>query len=438
MDTTAGNGKTEKAPKLDLKPLKGTRDFYPTEMRWRNWLFDICRRVSLLYGYEEYDGPFLELLDLYAAKSGEELVNEQAYTFVTRGGERVSIRPEMTPTLSRMVAAKQNSLRKPIRWFSIPNVWRYEQPQAGRKREFYQYNVDILGVDSMEADAEILAISVDILKAAGLEKGEFAIRVNNRYYLEYLITEQLGLSADLKPAIYREIDRMAKIKAEEFDANLVNAGLTIEQVTNLREALHRKDFGTFPALNELWDKLKQYDIADYVEFDPGIVRGLLYYTGTVFEVWDTTGKFRRAIMGGGRYDNLVTEIGGQPLSAVGIAFSDVTMEEMLVKQNKFPTLPREVDIYVAQYSATERSLAIQLAAQLRAAGLRTELNMQSDGKMDKQLKAAADSGARFAVIVAPGELERGEVNVKDLQSREQRSIKIDELVGTLTESIQKK
>ena len=334
------NQETQSKPKVTkIQPVQGTRDFYPDKMRWRNWLFNACRQVSQLYGYEEYDGPFLEYLDLYAAKSGEELVNEQTYIFESRGGEKLAIRPEMTPTLARMVAARQNELRKPIRWFTIPNVWRYERPQRGRKREFYQYNIDLLGVESVEADAEVLAVVVDIMRALGLEKGEFVIRINNRYYLEELLS-QLQIDLSKKDAVFREIDRIEKLKPEVFRANLEAAGLTAEQVDGLQNDLHQKNFGDFPALKTLWEKFEQYGITDYVEFDPSIVRGLLYYTGTVFEVWDASKKFNRAIMGGGRYDNLVTSLGGQPLPAVGIAFSDVTIEEMLTQQGKLPELPR--------------------------------------------------------------------------------------------------
>jgi histidyl-tRNA synthetase len=426
--------KQESQVKKDLKsmkiqPVQGTRDFYPDKMRWRNWLFDTCRQVSQLYGYEEFDGPFLEYLDLYAAKSGEELVNEQTYIFESRGGEKLAIRPEMTPTLARMVAARQNELRKPIRWFTIPNIWRYERPQRGRKREFYQYNIDLLGVESIEAEAEILAVVVDIMRALGLEKGEFVIRVNNRYYLEELL-RSLQIDLANKEAVFREIDRVEKLKPEVFRANLLAAGLSDEQVTALETSLHQKDFGDFPALKSLWEKFELYGIADYVEFDPSIVRGLLYYTGTVFEVWDPTKKFNRAIMGGGRYDNLVTSLGGQPLPAVGIAFSDVTIEEMLAQQGKMPDLPREIEVYVAYYSANEKPTAIKIASQLRKKGLRTELNIL-DNSLDKQLKAANNSGARYAIIVAPDELQRGEVNVKDLGKREQKAVKLEDLIEAL-------
>ncbi|HEX2915129.1 MAG TPA: histidine--tRNA ligase [Chloroflexia bacterium] len=431
MDLVDKQSKDEKKEHkaIKIEPVKGTRDFYPDKMRWRNWLFSTCRRVSQLYSYEEYDGPFLEYLDLYAAKSGEELVNEQTYTFDSRGGEKLAIRPEMTPTLARMVAAKQNELRKPIRWFTFPNIWRYEKPQRGRKREFYQYNIDLLGVESMEAEAEILAVVVDIMKALGLGKGEFVIRVNNRYFLEDLLGK-LEIDLNLKDAVYREIDRIEKLKPEVFRANLQDAGLSEEQISKLETTLRQKDFGDFPALESLWEKFTEYDITDFVEFDPSIVRGLLYYTGTVFEVWDPTKRFNRAIMGGGRYDNLVTALGGQPLPAVGIAFSDVTIEEMLTQQGKMPNLPRDVDVYVAQYSAAERPAAIKVASQLRSDGLRTEVNIL-DHSLDKQLKAASASGARFAVIVAPDELARGEVNVKNLQQRSQQTVKLDELSGFL-------
>lgn len=412
-----------------INAVSGTRDFYPDKMRWRNWLFNICRQVSELYGYEEYDGPFLEYLELYAAKSGEELVNGQTYTFESRGGEKLAIRPEMTPTLARMVAAKQNELRKPIRWYSIPNIWRYERNQRGRKREFYQYNVDILGIESLEADAEILAVVVDIMRAFGLEKGEFVIRLNNRYYLEELL-KQIGIDLSLKDAIYREIDRIEKLPPATFQTNLRDAGLTDQQLNQLETALRQKDFGDFAPLKNLWQKLEQYNIAEYVEFDPSIVRGLLYYTGAVFEVWDPTKKFTRAIMGGGRYDNLVTDLGGQPLPAVGIAFSDVVIEEMLLQQNKMPNLPRQLDAFVAYYSDEQKITAGQVATQLRAAGLKTELNLL-DLKIGDQLKAASKSGAHYAVIIAPQELERGEVNVKNLTDRSQQAVKLDDLTQFL-------
>ncbi len=414
---------------MKIDAVKGTRDFYPEKMRFRNWLFEKLREVSQLYGYEEFDGPFLEYLELYAAKSGEELVNEQTYVFESRGGEKLAIRPEMTPTLGRMVAAKQNGLRKPIRWFTIPNVWRYEQPQRGRKREFYQWNVDILGVESMDADAEIIAVTVDVMKALGLEKGDFVIRVNNRYYLEELL-KNLGVDVSKKEAVFREIDRIEKLKPEVFRANLEQAGLDGATIDKLQTALRERDFSDFKPLTDLWERLEQYGIADYVEFDPSIVRGLLYYTGTVFEVWDPTKRFTRAIMGGGRYDNLVTALGGAPLPGVGIACSDVTLEEMLEQLGKFPNLPRTIDAFVAQYSPAERPAAIKVATQLRAAGLTTELSVL-DTSLDKQLKAASNSGARFAVIVAPTELEKGEVNFKNLQTREQQTVKIEELATTL-------
>lgn len=416
---------------MKIEAVKGTRDFYPDKMRFRNWLFGKLRYVSELYGYEEFDGPFLEYLDLYAAKSGEELVNEQTYVFESRGGEKLAIRPEMTPTLARMVAAKQNELRKPIRWFTIPNIWRYERPQRGRRREFYQWNVDILGVESMDADAEVVAVTVDVLKAIGLQRGEFVVRINNRYYLEELL-KSLDIDMSLQPAIYREIDRIEKLKPETFKANLEQAGLNAAIIEKLETALRDRNFGDFKPLRELWERLEQYGLSEYVEFDPSIVRGLLYYTGTVFEVWDPTKKFGRAIMGGGRYDNLITALGGQPLPGVGIACSDVTLEEMLEQLGRLPKLGRNIDAFVATYSPDQRPAAIKIATELRGAGVTTELSM-SETSLDKQLKAAGNSGARFAVIVAPVELERGEVNVKNLQTREQRTISLLELIGTLKE-----
>jgi histidyl-tRNA synthetase len=281
----------------------------------------------------------------------------------------------------------------------------------------------------MDADAEILAISVALLEAVGLKKGEFVFRLSNRYYLEDLL-KQLGVDMSLKDGVYRQIDRIEKLKPEEFRANLVGLGLESETVAKLETALREKNFKDFAPLRELWERLEDYDIAEYVEFDPSIVRGLLYYTGTVFEVWDASKKFTRAIMGGGRYDGLVEVLGGQPMSAVGTAVSDVVLEEMLTQQGKMPNLSRELDVFVARFSPNERKASIAVAQQLREAGLRTELGVIGNS-LDKQLKAANSSGAGFAVIIAPDELTHGEVNVKNLQTREQKTVKLADLVATI-------
>jgi histidyl-tRNA synthetase len=418
------------ATKVTIKNLEGTRDFYPDKMRFRTWLYKICREVSELYGYEEFDGPFLEMFELYAAKSGEELVNKQTYAFETQGGDRVAIRPEMTPTLARMVAARQNELRKPIRWYTMPNIWRYERAQRGRKREFYQYNVDILGVDSIDADAEILAVVIDIFKALGLNASDIKVRVSNRYYLEDLL-QGLGVDLALKEAIFSEIDRLEKLKPEVWGENLQNIGLSLAQIDGLESRLRNREFSGFRPLEELWEKAELYGFAPMLEFDPSIVRGLLYYTGTVFEVWDATKRFTRAVAGGGRYDNLVNAVGGQPLPGVGIAFSDVVVEEMLTQIGKYPDLPRQLDVFVAHYSPAERNAAIKVATTIRAAGLKTEINLLGTD-LGKQLKAAGNSGARFAVIIAPDELARGEVNVKNLVEREQATLPLEKLVEFLT------
>ncbi|HET6387062.1 MAG TPA: histidine--tRNA ligase [Armatimonadota bacterium] len=419
---------------MRIDPVKGTRDFYPDKMRFRNWFFETCRRVSLLFGYEEYDGPFLELLELYARKSGEELVNEQTYTLTSRGDdpETLAIRPEMTPTLARMVAARQQEIRKPIRWFSIPNCWRYEAPQRGRRREFNQYNVDILGVESLDADAEILAVTVRILRELGLEQGEFVIRISNRYYLETLFQE-IGASESVFPDLLRQIDRIEKLKPEEFCANLLELGLATLQVDALLKRLNDRSYAGFEPLEQLFEKLEQYGIADYTRFDPHIARGLLYYTGTVFEIWDQSKNLRRAVAGGGRYDDLVTDLGGTRLPGVGIAFSDVVIEQMLEQRKKAPVLPREIDIYVAQYQPTLRGQAIAIAQSLREAGFRTEMNVLDVG-LDKQLKAAAAGGAQYAIILAPDEMARGEVNVKNLRTREQLAVPMEGLATFLSQN----
>jgi histidyl-tRNA synthetase len=420
---------------MKIEPVKGSRDFYPDKMRFRNWFFERCRYVAELYGYEEYDGPFLEPFELYARKSGEELVNEQTYRVPGRGedAESMAIRPEMTPTLARMVAAHQTDLRKPIRWFSIPNCWRYETPQRGRKREFYQFNIDIIGADSLDADAEILAVTVALLKELGLSESEFSIRVSSRAYLESLFV-QLGIGEDKHAGLMHQIDRMEKVSRDTFMEGLVALGLSSEQANGLLTLLQQKSPAGFAPLEGLFQRVADYGIAPCIEFDPAIARGLLYYTGSVFEIWDQTGKLRRSVAGGGRYDNLVTALGGAPLSGVGIAFSDVVVEAMLEQAGKLPNPARQLDVYLAVYEAALRPRAVEIAGMLRSAGISASLNLVDTG-LNKQLRAAVAEGARCAVIVAPAELERGEVSVKNLQTREQTTVPVGQLAEMIRSQV---
>ena len=412
-----------------IQGLSGTRDFYPPQMRFRTWLFDKLRHVSELYGYEEYDGPMLEAYDLYAGKSGAELVNDQMYNFTHMGGERMAVRPEITPTLARMVAVKQQELRKPVRWYSIPVLWRHERKQRGRLREFWQYNIDILGVDGVDAELEIMSVVVDIFKALGLSESDVVLRVSNRHYLESLL-QSLAIDLSLKDTVYQQIDRFEKMPIETFRANLTNAGLNEAQIAGLEAAFRDKDYSSFAPLVNLFARAEQYGIRPYLSFDPLIVRGLLYYTGTVFEAWARTPTFNRAIMGGGRYDNLVANYGGQPMSAVGIAVSDVVLEELLRDTGKLEavqaSLRYSVDVYVAQLTINERKAAADITRRLRTQGLKAVMNV-IEQKLDKQLKAASADNANYAIIIGPDELAKGVVQVKDLRQRQQFELALADL-----------
>jgi histidyl-tRNA synthetase len=315
---------TSNTKKLSLEPYKGTRDFYPREQFIQDYIFSVWKKVVESYGYLEYGASILEETELYKAKSGEEIINEQTYSFKDRGDREVTIRPEMTPTVARMVAAKRRELTFPLRWYSIPNLFRYERPQRGRLREHWQLNVDMFGVDSVEADVEIISVAYDIMKAFGAKDEDFQIRINSRKFLNFLADEYLKISAEQKHAIFKLIDRMNKISAADFDKE--GTEILKEKFEKLKKVISAKDPSDLPGdtnttegisdiLNVL-TLLKRKGITDVI-FDPTIMRGFDYYTGTVFEMYDTNPKNPRALFGGGRYDDLVGIFGVEKVSGVG-------------------------------------------------------------------------------------------------------------------------
>ncbi len=314
--------------KPTIQPVKGTRDYYPEEMAVRNFLYQTARKVSESFGYQEWDAPFLETIDLYAAKSGEELVKKQSFVFPDRGGDMITLRPELTPSLARLVAQRQKQLVYPLRWWTWGPCWRYERPQKGRTREFFQWNIDLIGVDTPEADAEMVAIAASFLREAGLAPEQVNILVNNRKLVSAELAA-LDIPVDLREEVFRLIDRRDKLSANEWEAYATELGLSVGQIEGLKTIL---------ADNELWRKspeltacftlIEALGLKPYVRFAPYIIRGLDYYTGTVLEAWDKDGEFR-AILGGGRYDNLVSDVGGEPLPAVGFAMGDLVISLVL-------------------------------------------------------------------------------------------------------------
>ena len=415
--------------KTKVQSVKGTRDFYPEQMLLRNWLYGNMRAAAQQFGYQEYDGPFIETLDLYAAKSGEELVKEQSFVFNDRGGDQVTLRPELTPSLARMIAARQAQLPRPIRWWSFGPFWRYERPQKGRTREFFQWNVDLLGVDSPAADAELAAVAVTFFRLIGFSATDIKLQFNNRRLMDSELAA-LGLTEN-KKAVFRLIDRRDKMPAEAWDRYAGEVGVTPEQLTGLKALL---------ANAQLWEKSAECQafvaaaqalgIGDYLEYDPTVIRGLDYYTGTVLEARDREGEFR-AILGGGRYDNLVGDVGGDRVPGVGFAMGDVVIGLVAQKYGKVPGLkPSPAQVLVTQFDAATSAEALRLSAELRAAGLRAEWYPEP-AKLDRQLKYADATGVRFAALQGPDELAQGQVTLKDLAARTQERLPRPEVAARI-------
>ena len=414
-----------------IQRVKGTREFYPEDMAFRTWLGNQMRAVSESFAYQEYDGPFLEKLDLYAAKSGEELVKEQSFVFQDRGGSEVALRPELTPSLARMVAQRQNQLSYPLRMWSFGPFWRYEQPQKGRTREFFQWNIDLIGVNSYQADAELLAVAASFFKRVGLTPEQVRINVNNRRLMDSALAN-IGIGPDEKALVFRMIDRRDKMRIAEWRAYGIDGGLTEEKIDALVKLLENKDlWQDSDELKEIFALLEKMGLRDYFAFDPEVIRGLLYYTGTVFEARDLA-KDGRAILGGGRYENLVNEVGGDPLSGVGFAMGDVMIRVVLEKYGLYPELKvQPADIMVTCFDASCLADTYAIAMKLRDAGLKISCYPEAV-KLDKQIKYANKIGMKALVIAGPDEIAQGKVTVKNLTNRTQTTVSLDEAVALLS------
>jgi len=414
-----------------IKTVKGTREFYPEEMALRNYLYEKVRNASQVFGYQEWDGPFLETIELYAAKSGEELVKKQSFTFTDRGGELVTLRPELTPSFARMIAAKQNELTYPVRWWSFGPFWRYESPQKGRTREFFQWNIDLLGVASPEADAELIAVAATFLRSVGLSPERALIYVNNRRLMESEFVA-LGIAADKRLDVSNLVDRRSKMESAKWEEYALEIGLTQNQLDGLKAVLGNNElWKKSDELTRLFAALEALGAKDYVRFDPNIMRGLLYYTGTVFEAFDTSGSVKRSILGGGRYDNLLADVGGQPLPGIGFAMGDVVIGIILQEANllpEFPSTPAQVLVTVFDEKLLMQSFA--LASELRKSGLNTMVYPEP-AKLQKQFKFADKMKLKVALVLGPDEAEKGEVVVKNLLNGEQASVAREALVESV-------
>ena len=410
-----------------IRSVKGTRDFYPDEMARRQWLVDILRQASESFGYQQFEGPCLERIDLYAAKSGEELVKEQAFVFEDRGGDPISLRPELTPTLARMVAEKQNQLVYPLRWWSFGPFWRYERPQKGRTREFYQWNIDLIGSETVQADAELLAVAANFLKLVGLKSDMVQILINDRRLMDRKLTE-IGVLAGKRPALLKLIDRIDKQPTDVWEKNLADLGLVPDQIGALKDLLANDQLWTeSEELKMLFRFVDALGIADYIRYEPKIIRGLDYYTGLVFEAHEVKGDFR-AILGGGHYANLVADVGGDPLPGVGFAMGDVVIMLVLEEYGLLPAdLSYPSTIFVTVFNQEMLEESIRLTTELRKEGFNVIL--AEVDKLGKQLKQADRLGVKIAVVLGPDELENDTVVVKDLRTFEQRVIPRRELAS---------
>ena len=429
---------------MPIQALPGFRDFYPEDFLLHAHIFETWRRVAQRYGFEEYDGPPLEPLELYTAKSGEEIVG-QLYNFVDKGDRPVALRPEMTPTLARMVAARANGLKKPIRWFSIPQLFRYERQQRGRLREHFQLNCDLIGESSPLADAEIVALAIDVIRAFGLTEKDVRVRLSDRRVLEcYLLGK--GIPANSLSVVYQAIDKVDRMKPDQWrlllkeslDDRLVGV---VFHATELRTWADVEKAVTGVAggenavapLRSVVEALAAMGLGGFVDVDLTIVRGLAYYTGTVFELFDA-GKTLRAICGGGRYDSLAGALGGVDLPAVGFGFGDVVLSELLKDRGLVPAQHASIDVFIAAITGDDVPHALNLAHQLRDRGFRVEYTL-SGGAVGKQLKLADSRNARVAIVIGPDDRARGEVMLKDLQAKTQRGVASDRVAAALAELI---
>ena len=418
-----------------IKTVKGTREFYPEQMFLRNFIYDKVRLASQAFGYQEWDGPFIETVDLYAAKSGEELVNKQSFVFEDRGGDKVALRPELTPSLARMIAAKQGELTYPVRWWSFGPFWRYEQPQKGRTREFFQWNIDMLGVNSPEADAELIAIGATFLRSVGLGPERVLIYVNNRRLMDSEF-DALSISQEMRLNVSNLVDRRTKMESAKWDANGIELGLTQSQLAGLKKILDDYDlWQKSEELTRTFAALEAMDVKEYVKFVPGIMRGLLYYTGTVFEAFDTSGSLKRSLFGGGRYDNLLADVGGQPLSGVGFAMGDVGMGIFLQESGLLPEFqPSPASILVTVFDEKLLSQSFTLAAELRQQGLNVIVSPEPT-KLPKQFKFADKMKMKVALVIGPDEAEQGLVAVKNLLSGEQVIVRREAIVDEIKKNL---
>ena len=410
------------AEKISFEPPRGMRDFYPEDMAWRSRVFDAFRAAGEAAGFRQYDACVVESYELLARKAGEE-VGEQIYHFFDKSERHLALRAEMTPTLARMVAQRQKELPFPLKWTTIAQCFRYERMTKGRKREHYQWNLDIIGEDSVLAEAEVIGAACDALRRMGLSPADFKVHVSSRKFLGELLAKS-GIAADRHAQVFLALDKRGKMPDAEIAAMLKDGGLSDAEIEATFAIMETEDYSACPELVELFRLAEIAGFADCLEFDISVIRGLSYYTGVVFECFDTKGEFR-AIFGGGRYDNLLTTIGGEPTSAVGLGFGDVVVTELLKARLGEDAAAARKGVAIGFMFPEQRDAAVSLAARLRKSGECVDLALRSQ-KPKKFFSHAAESGAAKAVFLGPDDVEKGVARMKDLATREEKEISLSQ------------
>lgn len=428
--------------KLSTQSYKGARDFYPEDKRLQNYIFGVWARVCERYGYEEYTAPVLEPIELYSNKTSDEIVNEQTYSFTDRGGRTVVMRPEMTPSVSRMVAARRQELPYPLRWYSIPDCWRYERPQRGRNRQFWQLNVDIFGVSTVDADLELISLADAIMREFGASPDMYQIKINSRKLINLIMSSYLELDEAQAKSMIRLFDKKDKIEPADFVLQASSIFKQEQQKVGLQKLqilLAAKTLADLPdelkntkAITEvqsLFTLLHEHQITS-IKFDITLMRGFDYYTDIVFEVFDLDPENNRAVFGGGRYDGLVAAYGVEPLPAAGFAIGDAPMENFLSTHKLDPRLSAATEVYVVTVGDTLKEAQV-LANELRAAQINVAVDL-TDRKPDKQIKAALKLGVRYLLFIGQDEVSQQKYILRNVETQNEDTLTVEEIVNLLS------
>jgi len=428
---------------MKIPPVKGTRDFYPQDMAVRNWIIDGWKKASVRNGFEEYDGPIFEYLKMFQIKSGDEIV-EQLFSLQDRGGRDLALRPEITPTLARMVNKRINSLPKPIKWFSVPRLFRAERPQKGRLREFFQWNIDIIGVDDVLADAEVIFTTIDYLREIGLTANDIVVKISSRKLLSVFL-KSLGIPEEKLESLYAVLDKKAKLPPETFEQMLTECILekkvlnkildfmSIKSIPEIGEWINLPDdeFVAYQEIESVFNDLNLRRVSEFCKYDPSIVRGLAYYTGVVFEIHAVGGELR-AICGGGRYDNLLKDFGGPLISATGMGMGDCVLEILLREKGLIPKdiQERHLDYFVALADKIYTKRLYEITDKLRSMGFSANFSYKPLSGLSKQLKEASEQNAKKSIIIGE-ESENNQIKVKVMATRDEETVDIDEFLSRL-------